>query len=148
MSKANEILEYLVEKCHGLFPDKKVLFNPYSIETNNELRLVDGFGVGFGAITNPEFISGCIRINQDFIIPISRKFYALENDSEKRQDHEQILMEEATKLIKAITKDVQLGGHATRSAFTGSPGIQQVFSESQQYIYLTLTFNASFKENL
>lgn len=148
MSKANQILEYLVKKCETLFPEKKQLFNPYTIQTNNELYLADGFGVGFGAITNPEFISGCIRINQDFIIPISRKFYARENDSEKRQDYEQILMEEAARLIKDITKDVNLGGHATRSNFTGSPGIQQVFSESQQYIFLTLTFNASFKENL
>lgn len=148
MSKANDILEYLEEKCRGLFPNKKQLFNPYAVRLNNELYLVDGFGVGFGAISNPEYISGCIRLSQDFIIPLTRKFYALENNSEDRLKYEQELMAEATVLIKALSKDVNLGGNATRCNFSGSPGIQQVFSESQQYIFLTLTFNASFKENL
>lgn len=148
MNKASQILEYLEAKCRELFPNKKQLFNPYNVRLNNELYLVDGFGVGFGAISNPEYISGCIRLEQDFIIPLARKFYALENASDERQKYEQELMEEATVLIKALSRDVQLGGNATRCNFVGSPGVQQVFSESQQYIFLTLTFNASFKENL
>lgn len=148
MTKQNKIADYLVEKCQALFPRKKQLFNPYSIETNNELYLVDGFGVGFGALLELNSVTGCLNFSQDFIIPICRKFYALENDAEQRQDFEKELMEEAVALIKNVAKDVQLGGLSSRCVFTGSPGIQQVFSESQQYIYISLTFNASFRENL
>lgn len=148
MTKQNQIADYLVEKCRTLFPGKKQLFNPYAMETNNELYLADGFGVGFGALQEINSVTGCLNFSQDFIIPLSRKFYALENDAEQRQDFEKELMEEAVALIKNIAKDVQLGGKANRCVFTGSPGIQQVFSESQQYIYITLTFNASFRENL
>lgn len=148
MNKQNQIADYLVAKCRDLFPNKKHLFNAYDMETNNELYLADGFGLGFGAIQEAEFVTGCLRFNQDFIIPLSRKFYSLESDVEKRQDFEKELMEEAVTLIKNIARDVQLGGLASRVLFSGSPGIQQVFGESQQYIFISLTFNASFKENL
>jgi len=148
MNKQNQIADYLVEKCRSLFPKKKQLFNPYDVRINNEIYLVDGFGVGFGAIQEENSVTGCLRFNQDFLIPLSRKFYSLENDAEDRQEFEKELMAEAMVLIKAISKDVNLGGLASRTVFSGSPGIQQVFGESQQYIFLTLTFNASFKENL
>ncbi len=147
-TKQNKIADYLVEKIQALFPEKKQLFNPYTIENNNELYLLNGFGVGFGAMLEQNSVTGCININQDFIIPLSKKFYALENAAEKRQDFEKDLMDEAMTLIKNISRDVQLGGLSNRCMFTGSPGIQQVFGESQQYIYLVLTFNASFRENL
>lgn len=148
MNKQNQIADYLVEKCRSLFPNKKQLFNPYDVRINNETYLADGFGVGFGAIQEIESVTGCLRFAQDFLIPLSRKFYSLENNAEDRQEFEKELMAEAMVLIKAIAQDVNLGGLASRTVFSGSPGIQQVFGESQQYIFLTLTFNASFKENL
>jgi len=149
MNRQNDILDYLVEKCRGLFPNKKQLFNPYTVANNSELYLVDGFGVGFGSLAEQNSITGCIRASQDFIIPITKKFYSLENAAEKRQDFEKELMAEAMDLIKNITADVQLGGNANRCLFTGAPGgIEQVFGESQQYIFINLIFNASFNENL
>lgn len=148
MTKQNQIADYLVDVLKELFPGKKQLFNPYSIETNNELYLINGYGVGYGALNPEPSVGCCINFNQDFIIPLTKKFYSLENAADKRQDFEKELIDEAVSLIKNIEGDVHLGGLSRRCVFTGSPGIQQVFSESQQYIFISLTFNASFTENL
>jgi hypothetical protein len=81
-------------------------------------------------------------------IPLTKKFYSLENNSEKRQNYEQELMEEAMVLIRLFEQDQSLGGAAAKFSFVSHAGIQQVFGESQQYIFVNLNFNAEFIENL
>lgn len=148
VTKQNKISDYLVARCRELFPSKKQIFNPYDMESNNEEYLEDGFGVGYGAIQEGEFLTGCLMFQQDFTVQLTKKFYSLENDADRRLEFEKELMNEAVALIKNLARDVQLGGLASRVLFSGSPGIQTVFPESQQYIFISLTFNASFRENL
>lgn len=147
-TKPQVVYDYLQAKCETLWPEKKQLFNPYTIEHNNELRLMDGFGIGFGAFTDVPKAGCCFGMAQDYVITISKKFYALENDSDKRMDFEQELMGEAVDLLQNITQDANLAGNVSKCVFTGSPGVQQVFSESQQFVFVSLTFNAEFTVNL
>lgn len=147
-TQATTIHDYLVTKCATLWSTKQRLFNPYDIEVNNELHLRNGFAIGFGAFEEVDVIGCCSKISQDFLITVSKKFYALEHDEEKRMTTEKALIEEAHALIKNIAADPKLGGAASKTAFRGSTGIQQVFQESQPFIFVTMTYNAEFTETL
>lgn len=148
MNDLSAIYEYLVGKLEGLFPEKQQLFNPYDVATNNELMLKDGFGIGFGAFSERGSVGRCLKMSHDILIPLTKRFYALENDEATRMEFEQDLMEEAFDLILALLKDQTLGGTACRVSFQGSPGVQQIFQEKQPYIFATLTFNVEYNQNL
>lgn len=142
------ITAYMATEIEAELPEKKRLFNPYNVEINNELYLQDGYGIGYGAQSTVPVAGCCLRIQQDISLVLTKKFYALENDSEKRHDYEQELMEEAMQLVRLFEMDQALGGNASKCSYQGHNGIQQVFTESQQYIFVTMNFQTEFIENL
>lgn len=147
-TKPKKIYEYLVSKCETLWPAKKQIFNPYDLARNNEMFLADGFAIGFGPFEEVQKAGCCFGFKQDYTISITKEFKALEHATAKRMTFEQDLMGEAVDLIKNIAADAKLGGNVGKCIFEGAPGIEPVFTESQNFISVSLTFNAEFEESL
>ncbi len=147
-AKTSLIYDYLVEKVKEKLTHKVQLFNPYDIGTNNELFLRDGFGVGFMGGAQQPMQGCCIRLSRDIKITLTKKFYATENDADNRALAEKELLEEAVILMKHFEGDSQLGGLAAKFTFQNDSGIQQIYTNSQYYIFLEMNFDAEFIDEI
>ncbi len=146
--KSSLIYDYLVAKCATLWPNKTRIFNPYQVARNDEQFLRDGFGVGFGGVSENPTTGRCLRLVQEYVIPISKVFRSLEHDAARRMQADKELVAELMNLVVELNRDQNLGGTAARTTFVSATAIDSVFSESQQFIHTTLTFSVEYMVNI
>jgi hypothetical protein len=146
---ATNLHEKIITDLKEIFPNKTRLYNGYTIQSNNELALDNGFGVAYGSGRNGnKFIGTKMGVERDFTISLTKKYYALENESEQRAIAERELMEDFQTMVKHFEGDADLDGIAAKFLYATDSGIQQIFTESQNFIYISVTFDSEYFETL
>lgn len=126
MSVVSDIYDDLHTKIAAQLTSHTRIPNPYDLPSNNEQFLRVGYGMQVGPAVNPKrFVSCKGGLSREYIIAVTRKFFAREFDSASKGTTEKSLLED----IRLLKNDFQENNVLTVS----QAGVQ--FFESDSGIF-------------
>lgn len=103
MTQISDIHAALVSVITAELPSYFGIPNPYDVESNANLFLQKGYGIGFGpAVNTNRKICGKVSIERSFSIVLTNQLTASITDFSGVSDVSKQLFEDQFKLIKAI----------------------------------------------
>lgn len=147
MSKTTEIKEALNVLVETNLTGYVKLPDSYDSLDNPTIQLDKGFSVAYGTATNAddEFCKGTIRISRTFDIFLSNVYLANLNTN-RREDLEDSLMNDATTLIGQIQCNQTLFGASINAEYSSDTGIEYLTNDRKQFITIILTVSVDYQE--
>lgn len=145
MTTPTEIYDGIVARVGSLLPDHKRLPRPYNIAENNERFLDKGWGIAVTASENTQR-ELCKRrsLRRSFEIIVTRKYYSLEHDVEKRSDTEKLLLEDLSTLYDDYCENLTLANEKGLIQALGDNGIEEVYSEDKPFYAVRLRMDVEY----
>lgn len=102
MSNVTEVYEKTVEIISALYPDKKRIPYPYSLQDNKSIHLRDGWGIKVGSSSYEE-LEWCSFVNaRNISVVFTRENFRNDSDAGKIDDLALYLMEDVYTLQKRL----------------------------------------------
>lgn len=150
MSKSADIYDLLRALVPALITDIKELKNARIPEDDADITYQKAYGIIAGAAANQNLnpTSGFIDVDQTFDIVLTRRVFSTPRDITNRVDVEKGLLDDAQLIIDQVNTDPFFGNTGTvqNSFYVGHDGIQQIRTNRQDILSLTLTFTISFQD--
>ena len=142
------VFDALVTRISTILPNHIRLTNPYDIAQNNERYLKQGWGLGLGPAVNTRRFNSCqFTTQRDFILSITRQYYARESDVASKATTEKEIFEDLYLVSKDIQKHNTLNDGLYIVTYQGDNGIQSVFSEKDVWLYVQVRITVDYTEN-
>ncbi len=142
------VFDALVTRITAILPQHLRLTNPYDLVQNKETFLKKGWGLGFGAgVNSRRFNSLHFTTQRDFILTISRQYYAKESDIAAKATAEKELFEDLYLVSKDVQKHNTLNDGLYIVTYQGDNGIQSVFSDKDVWLYIQVRLTVDYTEN-
>ena len=127
----------------------KRLSNPYRLEENNAQILKLGYGVAIGAGTNTNRFVSCRKsYRRNFIVSVTRQFYARELDPEKKADTEKALLEDLRLICNDFFKNTEVASVDVKTDVISDSGIFSIYADQDNYLGISATLQVEFFENV
>lgn len=140
------VYDALVSAIETVLPNHKRLTNPYDLTYNSEYLLDQGFGVAIGPATNAELKVCDINTTREFVVSITRKFYATDHDADAKASSEKALLEDFFLVINQVEQNTSLNDNDT-VGYVSDSGIIKVFDESDNFIAVQGNFSVTYFDN-
>lgn len=149
MSNFSTLYDAIVTRIETVLSSHVRLPNPYKIEENTETYLRLGWGVAMTSATNTKRELSCrVSIRRDFVVTITRKFYAVESNVSNKVSVEKALIEDMILLIHDFYDNTALPGALGIVEFESDAGINYVFSGKDSFLALPITFSVESFETV
>jgi hypothetical protein len=149
VSKIKTIRQELETVIDGVISGYQKIPNPYELEKISNVILRKGYGIAFGPGTNTERMLSCqLSVDREFAVILTREVAATEHNAEGRETVEKSIFEDQYLIIKAIEKDADLLGSASRARYVSDSGLEYVGLENSRYFVLVSTFATEYFESL
>ena len=149
-SKISTIYDALLTRLASNFPNHQRLPVVYSIESNPENYLDQGYALVIGAGLNSKRHLSCqLDIERTMTVVLTRQFWALELDASPKAAVEKLLLEDQYTLIADFEKNIALNDPSVSACeFVGDNGIEIVFLNKNSFLKITSTFRIRYFQDL
>lgn len=148
-TKISDIYDTLVDRLEAVLPSHNRLSNPYIPEQNPEPTLKQAWGLQYAAGANTNRQVNChLSLEDQFVVVLTRKYYALELDADSKSNTEKDLLEDRFLVIQDFEKDPSLLENAAKAVYVSNSGIQFVFNQDKPFYKLEMTFSVEYFEQL
>lgn len=148
MSAITTIFDLLVTRIGTVLPNHTRLTNPYDLTQNNERFLKQGWALGFGPAVNTKRLLSCqFSTQRDFVLSITRQYYAREFDITSKATTEKAILEDLYTLRLDLEKNSTLNDGVYIVTYEGDNGIQSVFSGKDVWLYTQIRLTVDYFEN-
>jgi len=148
MSIISDFLDTIETRLAAVLTGHNVLSDPYQPSQNSELLLVKGQGFSIGQRTNTNRQIGCnvSTIEQQTIVTLTQKHFAMEQNRAGKYTVEKELLEFAQLVIEDFETNVSLvaSGQVAKFLYVGDSGIEKVF-EGERDNFLMIRLNFAFE---
>lgn len=147
MSTISTAYDTLVTDLETLFPSHKRMSNPYAVDQNASRILEQAWGLAVGSAINTNLELQCsYSVQRTLRITLARKYFAIENDPAQKATTEKLLLEDHNTLVNYFTADATLAANVMRVDYVSDGGIEFVFADKDQYLYISTDFSMDYKE--
>ena len=125
------------------------LADAYNVESNDILRLVKGYSVGFGPGNNTEryITDGMLTTEHTFTLTLTNLFTANDADPSGRATIEKSLMEDAYKIWKKLQTTNYFGSiQVANCKYINDNGIEYTFGDNHKAISVISTLSVEYFE--
>jgi hypothetical protein len=145
MSNISLIYDGLVSAIQAELTDYEQLPDAYDIGGNDDIRMISGFSVGFGASINTKrLICNKISIERTFNLRFTKLRAATEDDVTGRATEEKALMDDAFSIYDLLRTTNVLNGIQVVIDYESDGGIE--FSEDGQHLIINAAISAEYFE--
>jgi hypothetical protein len=149
MSNISTIYDYLHTRVGVILPTHKQLLNVNNINQNTDLELALGWGVLIGSgSTRKRFATNQYTIQRTFTITNTISIFGSDVDVSIRKTAEKSLYENQIKIIGAFALDCQLNNVVNDIEFASDAGIENIYSEQNNFIMLRSNFTLDYNETI
>lgn len=125
------------------------LVNPFVVELNESLALNRGYGFYFGPGANTRRQLSCqLSIEREIVVINTMINRGTERDVAIRKTAEKQLLEDQFALIDYLETEPTIHGLVSKLEFNSDNGIEFVFDEKFNYIYIESSFSMEYFEDL
>ena len=144
MSQITDNYDTIVTRVTAVLSNHKRLMNPYELELNDRKLLQQGFGVGFGGMSNPNNNIGTqVGFDRTIIVAITREAFGREFERDKKASTEKSLINDQLLVVTDLCNQIPL------LTFAGDDGIEFVFGdENRGFLALQTAFTVRTCESL
>lgn len=147
MSNFSSLYDAIVTRVTAVLTSHTRLPNAYKIDENTELLLRQGWALAMTGATNTRRELSCrVSIRRDFVISVTRKFYAIESNVDNKVSVEKSLVEDMILLIQDLCSNSALPGAFGVVTYESDAGINYVYSGKDQFLVLPITFSVEHFE--
>lgn len=127
----------------------KEIVNPYALELNDSLFLNRGYGFYFGPAINTKRQLSCqLSVEREIVIINTIVNRGTDRDITIRQTAEKQLLEDQFSLISQLENEPTIQPLVSKLEFTGDNGIEFIFDEKFNYLYIESSFSMEYFEDL
>jgi hypothetical protein len=149
VTQISDIHAALVSVITAELPSYFGIPNPYDVESNANLFLQKGYGIGFGpAVNTNRKVCGKVSIERSFSIVLTNQLTASITDFSGVSDVSKQLFEDQFKLIKAIETNVNLSGSAAKALWASDGGLEFVIAGEAKYFLIESQWDVEYFESL
>lgn len=125
------------------------MVDPYNIDLNDEFILNRGYGFFMGPAINTQRLLSCqLSLERQVVISLSVINRGTDRDVDIRESAELLLLEDHFNLVQAVEADATLQGLTAKIAYQGDAGIERVYLDKSNYIYMQSSFAVEYFEDL
>ena len=138
-----------VTRMGTLFPSHHRLTNPFDLIQNNEQILTLGWGILPGPAVNTErSVSKISTVSREFTFHLTRRVYAREQDSVKKDDSYKALLEDLQILIDDLERDFTTTTTDYVIKYLSDTGIVPVHTDKELFIGVSSLVSLEYFRNL
>lgn len=151
MSDISTVYDALVTRLGTALSSHVRLSNSTAIEENNEQFLKLGWGLAIGEGSNANrYLGDMLTIRRNFILIITRKFYAREFDASSKASTEKELYEDQFLVLQDLADNNILttptGEHNVN--FIGDNGTESVFNDKGLFLVLRTNLEVEYHQQI
>jgi hypothetical protein len=125
----------------------KRIHNPYSIQDNEELFLVKGYGLAVLTGENTQRVVNCkFTVNRNVEVILTRLYTGAGEDAVPKATLEKLLLEDQYKLINNFEQDLTINGTTMYTRWVSDSGIEYVNGETGRFFMLRTQFSLEYLE--
>lgn len=148
MSEVSDIYDALVSTIETTFSSHRRLDNVYDLAGNDELKLVQGWGINTAGGVNLNLQIGCkMSLEDDYEVTFTRQFYALDKVPSDKAETVKLLLEDRDLLVKTFEKDATIDGLTSKMIFKSASPVDLV-REGTPFLFVRLVFGATYFRDL
>jgi hypothetical protein len=147
-AKVLTIYDAIVTQVNTSLPNHSRMPNPYQVDSNSYLNLVNGFGLAVGPGVDTNRYVGClVTWQRTFTIILVRKITTTEHNIGSKVVIEKALLEDHDTLRKDFYLNSTLGGNAIKSTVSSDGGIAFIDADLLKFLSLEMTLDVEYQED-
>lgn len=149
MSDISTVYAALVTRIEAVLTSHTRLGDPYTLEQNKSVWLKKGWGLAIGeGVNTNQFLSNKVRIDSVFNIPITRKYYAKEDNADLKSVTELQILEDIQLLVADFHTNSTLTTATNHVNFIGRGPMEPVFDGKDQFLACRMEIAVNVIETL
>ena len=146
-TKISTIYDSLHTLVSTALSDHKELHIPDIIELNEDALLAKGWAIKISGATPVirQIACSVYHVSRTAIITNTLTNYAAMADKTRRHESEKALLENQTKILKAVKNDCTLSGVVINLEYTGDNGIEYIYGDNDELDNVMIQSNFTFE---
>jgi hypothetical protein len=147
MSNISDIYARLDAIIVANFSTKTKLKNPYDLTDNDDYLLKNGYAIAWGEASDTEqLVRNATTFARNIVVRFTKQIFKTEQNTTIKETAEKALFEDELTLISKFADDFDLRKYAQQVNFVGDGGIEFVYDDKNNFIYLTVNFEIIYTE--
>lgn len=148
-SAISDIYDAIESFLSALYPDSRLINDPYNIDENDDLVLKRGFGFYMGPAFDRGTMGMEMAIDRELVVTLTIESGSSEHKSAKRMKAEKQLLEDHFQLLKKMHLDPTANEKISAVAYQNDNGIEFIFgAEKNNYLMIQSRFIVTYVEQL
>ena len=149
MSKITTVYDELLTILAAIFPEKKRIFNPYSLTDNPQHNLRDSYGLLKTTTDRVDAEFKGFTDSHGFKVVLTKEVVRMESQTDQVDDVHRELIEDAFELRERIYRYDKLGltSEVVNTEIGSVSGVEQFYNEKAKFVSISIDFNILVNEN-
>lgn len=149
MSTISTIYDNFKTILSTIYPTKRELTNPFSIEKNADQLLTNGYGLQVGNATNTNReVCNKLSVARDFTITITKQVEGINKDTASLDSAEKALLEDHLLIISECQKNAQLNSICSKVNYTSDTGIVEIITDQKKFLMIQILISVEYFETI
>jgi hypothetical protein len=150
MTKISNIYDALLTRVAILFPTKLRIPNAYSLASNGDPFLRDGWGLKVNSSNYYEMEFNTYANDRQFSVVLTREIIKTDTQTSQIDAVSKLLLEDVNTLQKELINPSQLGILDSIQIINlgSTTGINEVFTNNEKFLTIELVFNVKLSEDI
>lgn len=150
MSKVTDIHDALLTDLQALFPEKIRIPNPYSLEDNSELNLINSYGLSIGSASEDDGEFNSVFVLRTFTVSLTKEVFRIETQEDAFDTASKEILEDLKLLRNELCKgdELQVASSIDIIKLGGDSGIEFLLGEKSKFLTITLSFDIGYMEEI
>ena len=149
MSKITTVYDELLTILSTIFPEKKRIYNPYSLTDNPQHNLRDSYGLLKTTTDRVDAEFKGFTDSHGFKVVLTKEVVRMESQTDQVDDVHRELIEDAFELRERIYRYDKLGltSEVVNTEIGSVSGVEQFYNEKAKFVSISIDFNILVNEN-